>query len=759
MTMTVFAQIPNKFNYQAVIRNSDGTLKDPGIVGVVFRIVDSPDGGTVLFEETQDLQVNEFGMFSAMIGATTPLEVSWADGPYFLEVLIDGVPISTSELLSVPYALTAGEVLDKDDADADPQNEIQDLQFVDNVLSITGNTEATPISIPVAGDSQWVLDGDSLSINDKNVGIGTDSPSGKLVVMGDGSETEEEPLFEVKKSDGQTVFAVYNHGAEVLVDENPATGVKGGFAVGGYNSTSSAFTNNYLLVGPDSVRVYVDDNPGKKGIKGGFAVGGYKKDNKAASASFMVLTPDNYFIGHESGKNIESGIYNSTLGYQAGAGLTSGSENIFIGYMSGYQNTGGNQNTFLGYQSGYTNTTGFQNSFIGYKAGYSNTTGQNNLFLGFETGYQNTSGNYNVFMGYRAGAENTTGTGNLFIGEQAGRVNSIGNSNLFIGSGSGFSNVDGNRNLFIGTLAGYDNVSGSSNLFFGEYAGYANTSGFYNIFIGTTAGGSNSTGSRNIFIGDQAGYNNTTGLQNAFIGYQSGYNQIDGNSNTYLGFESGLSGNGSDNVYIGSKAGRTNRGDGNVFIGAGAGGLESSVSNRLIIENTIGVSADNALISGNFDGAGELKFNAHVGISRTALVNNLEVEGSASKTEAGAWLANSDRRIKTEIQDIENAFEVMLKLHPVKFKYTEEYKAAHPSVKDKFYYNFIAQEYEAVFPEEVKSSGEVLGSAQDEILQMDSYNAQIYSIKAVQELIQENQKQKEQIEELYELIRQMQEKE
>ena len=250
------------------------------------------------FEEAQNVDVNEYGMFSAIIGSTANLDLTWTDGPYFLEVAIDGVPISSSELLSVPFAMTAGDVVNKDDADADPQNEIQDLQYVDNVLTITGNTGATPISIPVSGDSQWILDGDSLSINDRNVGIGTDSPSGKLVVMGDGTETEEEPLFEVKKSDGQTVFAVYNHGAEVLVDENTADGLKGGFAVGGYNSLTNDFTNNYLVVSPDSVRVYVDENPDAKGVKGGFAVGGYKKDNKAASASFMVLTPDNYFIGH-----------------------------------------------------------------------------------------------------------------------------------------------------------------------------------------------------------------------------------------------------------------------------------------------------------------------------------------------------------------------------------------------------------------------------------------------------------------------------
>jgi hypothetical protein len=79
----------------------------------------------------------------------------------------------------------------------------------------------------------------------------------------------------------------------------------------------------------------------------------------------------------------------------------------------------------------------------------------------------------------------------------------------------------------------------------------------------------------------------------------------------------------------------------------------------------------------------------------------------------------------------------------------------HPSIEDKVYYNFIAQEFRNVFPESVKSSGELLKSANDEILQLDSYNAQIVSIKAVQELILENKKQQEQIERLETLVQQL----
>jgi len=138
----------------------------------------------------------------------------------------------------------------------------------------------------------------------------------------------------------------------------------------------------------------------------------------------------------------------------------------------------------------------------------------------------------------------------------------------------------------------------------------------------------------------------------------------------------------------------------------------------------------------------------NIGFGRDPVTNRLEVNGDASKTTAGDWLANSDKRIKTDIKDIDNSIETVMKLHPVKFKYTEEWKKNHSSIKDQYYYNFIAQEYKEIFPESVQGSGEFLEGDKEEILQMESYSAQIVTIKAVQELIKQNQEQKEMIENL-----------
>ncbi|WP_395792246.1 tail fiber domain-containing protein [Aquimonas sp.] len=130
--------------------------------------------------------------------------------------------------------------------------------------------------------------------------------------------------------------------------------------------------------------------------------------------------------------------------------------------------------------------------------------------------------------------------------------------------------------------------------------------------------------------------------------------------------------------------------------------------------------------------------NDRLGVSRSPAVNMLEVEGNASKTTATAWLANSDRRIKQDIQPIDDALRTLRQVQPVSFEYTESYRAAHPSITTQRYYNVIAQDFAKVFPDAVQRSGEHLPGApktsDTEILQVDTYPATITAIAAIQEL-------------------------
>ena len=126
-------------------------------------------------------------------------------------------------------------------------------------------------------------------------------------------------------------------------------------------------------------------------------------------------------------------------------------------------------------------------------------------------------------------------------------------------------------------------------------------------------------------------------------------------------------------------------------------------------------------------------FAGRVGIGRSAAANALEVEGTASKSTAGNWLANSDRRIKTDIAPITGALDKLAQVRLVDFRYTPEYRATHPVIADHRYPNVIAQEFAEVFPDQVQASGELLADGSP-ILQVDTYPLTIYTAAAVQEL-------------------------
>jgi len=455
--LTLFSQAPEKLTYQGVARNATGeTLKETNIE-IKFGVHAGTAGGELVWEETHATLTNEFGLFTLKIGddgatagsgtLSSFSEIDWASTQYFLNVQmkVDASfeDMGTTEMLSVPYAMFAK-------------------------YAATSGESTT---------SYWI-DGAGVVTTTVDVGIGTPSPAGKLEVQGDGDEADDDPLFQVKRKDGETVFAV------------------GGFSPG------KGLTNDYLYVTPDSVRIYVDTTE-TKGTKGGFAIGGFNP-GKGTSSSLMHLTEDNYFIGHNAGSSMTTGLYNSFIGYEAGVNTTDGSSNVFIGHESGLENLGGNWNVFIGNNTGRDNTTGSSNIMIGDEAGISNTDGYANVIMGDWAGYSNTEGAGNVFVGAEAGYSNTTGWGNVFIGPITGAENITGENNVFMGLEAGNSNEDGNSNTFIGPGSGYLNISGSENVSIGLFAGSDNT-GNQNTFVGSYAGELNEFGNNNVFIGYGAG--------------------------------------------------------------------------------------------------------------------------------------------------------------------------------------------------------------------------------------------------------------
>ena len=117
---SLMAQAPNKFTYQAVVRNANNQLVSNTLVGVRISVLQNSATGSVVYSETQMLSTNTNGLVTLNIGEGNAVygslnNVSWGNGIYFLKSEIDPNGgssysiTSTQQLLSVPYALYANE--------------------------------------------------------------------------------------------------------------------------------------------------------------------------------------------------------------------------------------------------------------------------------------------------------------------------------------------------------------------------------------------------------------------------------------------------------------------------------------------------------------------------------------------------------------------------------------------------------------------------------------------------------------------------
>ena len=133
------------FNYQGALRDANGNILANESIDLRVGIY---DGNNKLFEENHtNINTNSQGVFSIKIGDSNPSLLSQLDYENGLdiktEIRSEGSfkTISLEPLSAVPIALKALSVENVEDADADPENEIQTLYANGNTLGITGGNE------------------------------------------------------------------------------------------------------------------------------------------------------------------------------------------------------------------------------------------------------------------------------------------------------------------------------------------------------------------------------------------------------------------------------------------------------------------------------------------------------------------------------------------------------------------------------------------------------------------------------------------
>ncbi|OFX82273.1 MAG: hypothetical protein A2W99_09455 [Bacteroidetes bacterium GWF2_33_16] len=724
-SMSLFSQVPEKFNYQGVIRNSSGELVKNTSVTVKLSLLQGNSTDTLMYSENHSVTTNNFGQFSVKVGAGSIFTGSFSDIDWSTEMYIKTeianpaggtfIDMGTIQLISVPYSLYSGKAK--------------------------------------------TLDNSTIYL------------------------TDNDTLFAVKDRQGNVIFAVFPDGVKVIVNQ-VTKGSVGGFAVSGRTPTK-ALEEDYFRVTLDSTIIYINDTASTKGSVGGFAVSGRTPTKEKQSANYFNISGyQNIEIINPSEARIV--WYPRKEAFLAGRVLIESADSIGTNSMAiGYESKAiGDWSQALGYQAitrnDYSTAIGrnviakglnsfaFGNNAIARGAGTyaigdgasTGSTSSNSYAIG-RNAFAAGSGSYafgngaiataNGSFAFGAGGRDSTGVSLAISTEALGQYSfamglgakSYGLNSFSIGTGTTTTITgDNSTAMGFGTIAsgryaialGYRNTasgrssmtwggarftnleltntasgdaatafgsgtvaSGNNSTAFGDYtvaSGFGSTAwGHYSkaTGYGSTAWGWGSKAHRNentAWLGAEAvGYNTTAagegvmahsyrsivlGRSNDTIYSHRDINYYDNTTPfSYIDWYEDdplfVLGNGSSHPLVGRRNALTILKDGTTVIG------------------WAGVPGDNTITNP------DTRYNASVKTKRDAGYK-FYVHGKAGGNQA--WASDSDGRLKKNIETIDGALDKVLKLRGVTFDWND------PSSSEK-QIGFIAQEVIGVLPEVV----------------------------------------------------------
>lgn len=192
-SLQLFAQSPQKINYQGVARDLKGNAIGNQKMKLKLEIINSLDATLIEYSETQIVETNSFGLYSLQIGNGQIIEgdfktIKWETGTKYIRVFIDAKGgnefdlIGTTQLLSVPYALYADKA-----GIAKEVAETGKTRTGTVSTSSTGTGTANYITKFTAANTIY----NSSLYDNGNIGLGTTSPVGKLHIKNTAASNTE----------------------------------------------------------------------------------------------------------------------------------------------------------------------------------------------------------------------------------------------------------------------------------------------------------------------------------------------------------------------------------------------------------------------------------------------------------------------------------------------------------------------------------------------------------------------------------------
>jgi hypothetical protein len=722
-----------------------GNQSPAGVVGASFSIYREEHGGTPLWIETQNVEFDKDGNYTALLGSATndglPVELFNGAEPRWLEVRLytPAEVIKPRVLLgSVPYALKAADADTLGGLPASAYVRVSDAALAGVTMTAApgGLTGVSPLLIATHSAAANPLFGTTGTPNYLGMfaANGTDLTQSLLYQSGNTIVNEMDggssygPTLSLMNTAGFGIgqFDFYTYGGQTVPSARWQASDVGGFTADQAFYTSRGGSANQPLV----QRMIIKGATGNVGIgtsnpadtltvqgsittevDGGPLAGPVIKLKNTAGngvGSFDFYTYTNQTIPSARWQAADVGGFTADHVFWTSQGgnanqplvermrIKGQTGNVGIGTstpvakleVNGNAQVDGNltvSGSILGSGSTGPIVVALNNGSNNFSAGIgslpASTTGNGNTAVGDTALSWNSTGTGNTAVGYRTLVNNTTGSFNTAIGNVALQNNTTGGPNTAVGFSVLASNTTGAGNAALGSTALHKNSTGSSNTAIGDAALWSNTTGYQNTAVGQNAVVSNTTGFYNTGVGVAAVQLNTTGWQNTGLGYYALSDNTTGFSNTAVGF----------NALINSASGSYN-----TAIGSGAGQSLQSGSNNVYISN-LGASSESGAIRIGSLSSQTAAFIA--GIRGVTTANNDAVPVVIdSNGQLGTM--SSSRRFKEDIQDMAEASDGLMQLRPVTFRYKRPFDDGSKPIQ----YGLIAEEVAEVYPDLVARS-------------------------------------------------------
>ncbi len=322
--LSIFAQSPHMFNYQAVVRSPIGDILDNQNVSFEIVILQTSPTGTPVYTETHNATTNEYGLVTLKIGDGVTSDdlsaIDWGADDYFMKVSMDEEggtnyqEMGITQLLSVPYSLYS------ESAENISDNSVTSAKILDGEVSDDDIAFNYAGSSSKGGPATSIADNTVTSAKIQNGEVQADDIADGATLAeildddGSGSGLDADLLDGLTSSFYYTpkvAFQVFNSFDDNITSPSSWQKVEFNsekFDIGSnFDNTTDVFTAPYDGVYTFSAVVGLQNVAAGSQVYGGFYINDAQHSHFAAEAASEDYTSYSYMVGGSATVQLNAG--------------------------------------------------------------------------------------------------------------------------------------------------------------------------------------------------------------------------------------------------------------------------------------------------------------------------------------------------------------------------------------------------------------------------------------------------------------------